>query len=182
MAPKTDTPPDLTDPGTCWREAGEWAGHPRHACRLCAWDTIEGEAEILAHLEIVHAVGRPEPRTSPLLGPDGEHLVVTDDGPTHIALIEQARHLGVPSPDNLGLDELRDAIAEADEARADLLAAFAEAGADDLGDAIADAAAPDLATATSDELHAIAEAAGIDHADLDDDDLTDALLDLDLKD
>lgn len=174
--------PDLTDPDTCWTQVEPWAGNDRHACRLCAWDTIEGEAEILAHLEVVHAVGRPEPRLSPLLGPDGEHLVVADDGPTHIALIEQARHLGVDAPDMLSLPELRDAIADADEARADLLAAFAEAGADTLADAIADAAAPDLANATSDELHAIAEAAGIDHADLDDADLTDALIDLDTKD
>lgn len=174
-----DAPPDLTKPETCWALGDSWAGNERHVCRLCAWDTLDGQADVEQHLDHLHGVGRPEARVSAVLGPDGQPLVV-DDGPTHIALIEQARHLGVVRPDDLSLDDLHQALADAEAARADLFEAFSEA--DPLAKQVAEAAAPDLNTATTDELHAIAEEAGIDHADLDDDDLLDALIDLDTKD
>ena len=180
MPPKKDARPDLTKPETCWALGEVWAGNERHVCRLCAWDTIEGQADVEHHLDLVHAVGRPQPRDTGLLDAEGNPIVIDDGRPTHIALIEQGRLLGVVDADLLGRDELEDAIAEAEQNRADLIAAFTPP--DLLGDAIAGAAAPDLASATTDELHAIAEEAGIDHADLDDNELTDALNDLDPKD
>lgn len=44
---------------------GSWRGFPQHQCKLCPWDTLEGEAKMLEHLASAHAPP-PEPK-SPIL-------------------------------------------------------------------------------------------------------------------
>lgn len=41
---------------------GTWRGRTQWQCRQCAWDTLEGEAKMLAHIKAAH---RPPP--SPIL-------------------------------------------------------------------------------------------------------------------
>lgn len=43
---------------------GSWRGFTQHQCKLCAWDTLEGEAAMLEHLASAHA---PPPIKSPIL-------------------------------------------------------------------------------------------------------------------
>lgn len=43
---------------------GEWNGLVQHRCRLCEWDTLEGEDAAWGHFREVHEVlAPPEPRT-----------------------------------------------------------------------------------------------------------------------
>ena len=40
---------------------GSWNGLPQHLCRLCPFDTLEGEAVIRAHYRERHGSPPPEP-------------------------------------------------------------------------------------------------------------------------
>lgn len=44
---------------------GSWRGFTQYQCKLCPWDTLEGEAAMLEHLRSAHAPA-PEPK-SPIL-------------------------------------------------------------------------------------------------------------------
>lgn len=41
---------------------GTWHGLPRWQCALCPWDTLEGEAAMIEHIEQLHGVA-PAPAT-----------------------------------------------------------------------------------------------------------------------
>jgi hypothetical protein len=41
-------------------EEGSWKGLPQWKCRLCLWDTLEGEAAVRAHVTRRHVIGPPE--------------------------------------------------------------------------------------------------------------------------
>jgi len=47
-------------------EAGTWNKLPRWQCKLCSWDTLEGEAAMLQHIMERHA---PAPERVPLKVP-----------------------------------------------------------------------------------------------------------------
>lgn len=40
---------------------GQWGGLTQWACRLCPWDTLEGEAAMMEHLAARHAPPAPPP-------------------------------------------------------------------------------------------------------------------------
>lgn len=42
-------------------ELGSWAGLAQWRCRLCPWDTLDGESAMLAHLASRHAPGKAQP-------------------------------------------------------------------------------------------------------------------------
>lgn len=46
-----------------------WKGMPQWCCNLCGWDTLRGEAEMMAHYESAH-VPKPIPHTPLVLTAD----------------------------------------------------------------------------------------------------------------
>jgi hypothetical protein len=54
----------------------KWKGLPKWQCTRCPWSTLQGEAEMLAHIEQRHTPPAPRLRavTLPLVGPRGEPI------------------------------------------------------------------------------------------------------------
>jgi hypothetical protein len=59
--PETESEAEPDKPYTM----GEWNGKPQWKCKLCPWDTLEGEAAMLEHLATRHKP--PAPRVSILV-------------------------------------------------------------------------------------------------------------------
>lgn len=49
---------------------GSWKGFTQHLCNYCPWDTLQGEAAMLAHLQAQHFPPKPEPTPSRILVAD----------------------------------------------------------------------------------------------------------------
>jgi hypothetical protein len=42
-------------------EIGAWKGHTQWRCKLCPWDTLDGEEAMLAHVATCHTPQAPRP-------------------------------------------------------------------------------------------------------------------------
>lgn len=51
------------DPIADLYEVGQWKGMPRWQCKLCPWDTLEGEEVIRKHIVTTHMA--PPPKEEP---------------------------------------------------------------------------------------------------------------------
>ena len=59
-----------------------WGGRPVFRCRVCGsgYERVENLAAVLEHERAAHPEPAPVVRQSPILGPDGEPLVVVENG------------------------------------------------------------------------------------------------------
>ena len=55
-----------TEEAVPWTEL-TWHGLPMLRCTLCPWDTLDGEAAMIAHIAARHGVREAAPRRQPLV-------------------------------------------------------------------------------------------------------------------
>lgn len=82
---KTEVPEATESPeATREYEVGEWAGRAHYRCRLCAFDVVDSELNMLAHIQLKHRPRRV-PRRAPSVfvadkrGNDVSDTVVDDE-------------------------------------------------------------------------------------------------------
>lgn len=58
---------------------GQWKQFTQWRCKLCPWDTLEGEAAMREHLATVHAPKAPRLRESGLVDAAGNPILVQEE-------------------------------------------------------------------------------------------------------
>lgn len=91
---------DTTPAG--YHQADPWKNHPRWECDLCPFDALDEDA-VVDHVAKIHLADLA-PRTSMVLGPDGQHIQVPADSTEAVMATLTAIHT-LDAGDLQGLDK-----------------------------------------------------------------------------